>query len=153
MPTISRPVWAEIDLNSLAHNITEVRRIIEPGSEIMAVVKANAYGHGAIQSSRVFLENGAESLAVATLTEAIELRKASITDPILIFGYTPSNLAVEVLKWNINPTIYTLDCAEALSKTAENQHATVKIHIKVDTGLGRIGFQPNEDSLCHSQNI
>ena len=98
-----RPVWVEINLDNLAHNIMEVRRIVKNTSRVMAVVKANAYGHGSIQASKVFLENGADRLAVATLSEASELRRAGIKVPILILGYTPTYQYHMVVKNNINP--------------------------------------------------
>src|SRR5699024_7876541 len=86
-----RPVCAEIELDSLAHNIKEVRRITNKEAIVTAVVKANAYGHGSIEAAKVFLENGANRLAVATLSEAVELRRADIDAPILILGYTPDS--------------------------------------------------------------
>jgi alanine racemase len=120
---------------------------------IMAVVKANAYGHGAVESSRVFLENGAQKLAVATLSEAIELRKARITAPILVLGYTSPEKAESILRWNITPTVYTIECAKGLTNAAENLGVNANIHIKIDSGLGRIGFQPNETSFSAISKI
>ena len=143
----TRPVWAEIDFDRLVHNIGEVRMITKPGTIIMAVVKANAYGHGAIAAAKTFLENGAERLAVATLTEAIELRRAGINAPILILGDTPDYQSKEVVEQDINPTVYTYRHAEALSRAAADQGKVVKAHIKLDTGLGRIGFLPTENSI------
>jgi alanine racemase len=147
MQTATRPVWAEIDIDTLTHNIGEVRRVTEPSAEIMAVVKANAYGHGAVQCSRVFLENGAKSLAVATLSEAVELRGAGVEAPILVLGYTPVEHFGETRKWGVTPTIYTLSGAKALADVAESVGKVAKAHIKVDTGLGRIGFLPSDESL------
>ncbi len=143
----TRPVWAEIDIDRLIHNIKEVRRVTRPETIIMAVVKANSYGHGAITCARIFMENGAERLAVATLTEAIELRQAGIDAPILVLGYTPDYLSPEVIEYSINPTVYTYEHAETLSKAAADLGQVAKIHIKLDTGLGRIGFLPTEDSV------
>jgi len=141
------PVWAEINLDSLRHNIEVIRDIVPSKSMIMAVVKANAYGHGAVESSRFFLEYGADSLAVATLSEAIELRRAGITAPILILGYTSPEQVESILRWSITPTVYTIEYAESLSGTAGRIGVTADIHIKIDSGLGRIGFQPDEPSL------
>ena len=143
----TRPVWAEVDLDKLAHNIREVRRITKPETIIMAVVKADAYGHGATVSAKTFLENGAERLAVATLTEAIELRRAGLEAPILILGYTSSYLSGEVVEYDVNPTVYTYGQAEALSKAAIAKGRVAKIHVKLDTGMGRIGFLPTEESI------
>lgn len=146
MQSLTMPVWAEINLDSLRHNIQAIREIVPSKTMIMSVVKANAYGHGAVESSRVFLENGADMFAVATLSEAIELRKAKITAPILILGYTSPEQAESVLRWNITSTVYTIECARCLSEAAEKRGINANIHIKIDSGLGRIGFQPNETS-------
>ena len=153
MQTSTRPVWAEIDIDTLAHNIGEVRRVTEPSAEIMAVVKANAYGHGAVQCSRVFLENGAKSLAVATLNEAVELRGAGVEAPILVLGYTPVEHFGANLKWDVTPTIYTVEGARALADAAESVGNVTKAHVKVDTGLGRIGFLPSDESLNAIEEI
>ena len=147
MMRYTRPVWAEVDLDKLAHNIGEVRRITRPETIIMAVVKADAYGHGAIIASKTFLENGAERLAVASLSEAIELRRAGIDAPVLVLGYTPIYQSEEVVEYDVNPTVYTYRHAEALSKAAIARGKIVRIHIKLDTGLGRIGFLQTENSI------
>ncbi len=147
MQAPTMPVWAEINLDSLRHNIDAIREIVPANSMIMAVVKANAYGHGSVESSRVFLENGADSLAVATISEAIELRRAGITAPILILGYTSPEQVESIIKWSITPTVYTIEYAENLSNFADRIGVTADIHIKIDSGLGRIGFQPDKQSL------
>ncbi len=135
-------------MDSLRHNIDAIREIVPSESKMMAVVKANAYGHGAVESSQVFLENGADSLAVATLSEAIELRRTGITAPILILGYTSPEQVESILRWSVTPTVYTVEVAEILSLAADELGVTADIHIKVDTGLGRIGFQTDEASLA-----
>jgi len=142
------PVWAEINLDSLRHNIEAIRQIVPADSMMMAVVKANAYGHGAVECSKLFLENGADSLAVATLSEAIELRRARTTSPVLVLGYTSPEQVGSILRWNVTTTVYTIEVAETLSRVAGELGVTADIHIKVDTGLGRIGFQPDESSLA-----
>jgi len=147
MQAPAMPVWTEINLDSLRHNIDEIREIVPAESMMMAVVKANAYGHGSVECSRVFLENGADSLAVATLSEAIELRRAGITASILILGYTSPEQVESILRWSVTPTVYTTEYADRLSGAADELGVTADIHIKVDTGLGRIGFQPDEASL------
>jgi len=147
MQTPAMPVWAEINLDSLRHNIDEIREIVPADSMMMAVVKANAYGHGSVECSRVFLENGADSLAVATLSEAIELRKVGITASILILGYTSPEQVESILRWSVTPTVYTTEYADRLSGAADELDVTADIHIKIDSGLGRIGFQPDEASL------
>ncbi len=109
---MSRPAWAEVDLDALAHNIREVRRLTNKNTLIMAAIKADAYGHGAIQSSRVFLENGADRLGVATLTEGLELRRVGIDAPILNLGYTPVDQYEILIKNHVSATIYNLDHAK-----------------------------------------
>jgi alanine racemase len=141
-----RPVWAEVDMDKLAHNMREIRRIAK-SKEIMAVVKADAYGHGALDVAPVLLENGADRLAVAVLSEAIELRRGGIECPIMILGFTPPNLIDEILRHNIEQTVYSYELAKELSKMAQKKNKIVKIHIKVDTGMGRIGYLPNEESI------
>ncbi|RKD30070.1 alanine racemase [Thermohalobacter berrensis] len=142
-----RPVWAEINLDNLIHNLNEVKRIVKEGTLITAVVKADAYGHGSIMAAKTFLENGADRLAVATLSEAIELRNNGINAPILILGYTPTSQAEEVVSNNIIQTVYTFEHAKKISKAAKKLDKTGKIHIKIDTGMSRIGFKPNESTI------
>ncbi|HHV27135.1 MAG TPA: alanine racemase [Tissierellia bacterium] len=148
-----RPVWAEIDLDSLAHNIKEVRRITNKEAIVTAVVKANAYGHGSIEAAKVFLENGANRLAVATLSEAVELRRADIDTPILILGYTPDSQHKIAVENDIIEAIYTLESAEKLSQVAGNLNKKAKVHIKVDSGMGRIGFPPVDSSIDKIEKI
>lgn len=137
---ISRPAWAEIDLSAIAHNLNELRRVTGNGAKIMAVVKANAYGHGAIEVTRTVLANGADFLAVALLNEALELRQAGINAPILILGYTPYEQLIEAVKENITLPIYNIEGAKAVSDAATALGKKAKIHIKIDTGMGRLGF-------------
>lgn len=142
-----RPTWVEIDLDNLAHNIREVRRLTKKDILITAVVKANAYGHGSIKAAEVFLKNGADRLAVATLSEAIELRMGNINAPILILGYTPTTQYPLVLKWDIIQTIYDYESGKLLSECASNMGKKAIVHIKIDSGMGRIGFLPKAESI------
>ena len=142
-----RPVWAEINLDNLAHNMREVKKSVKEGTLITAVVKANAYGHGSVYAARTFLKNGADRLAVATLAEAIELRNAGIDVPILILGYTPVSQYSSVIEHDITQTIYNLENARAFSQTAGKLNKTGYIHIKIDSGMGRIGFLPTDKSV------
>jgi len=142
-----RPVWAEINLDNLAHNIREIRKIVKQDTLITAVIKANAYGHGSVEAAKTFLENGADRLAVATLSEAIELREAGIGVPILILGYTPESQYSQVIKYDITQTIYNVESASAFSEAASAQNKTGTIHIKIDSGMGRIGFLPKDESI------
>ncbi|WP_138203510.1 alanine racemase [Haloimpatiens lingqiaonensis] len=141
-----RPVWAEINLDKLASNMKEIRRVAK-SKDIIAVVKADAYGHGALDVAPVFLENGANRLAVAVISEAVELRRGGIECPIMILGFTPPNLIDNLLRYDIEQTVYSYDFAEEISNMAVKNKKIAKIHIAVDTGMGRIGFLPNEDSV------
>lgn len=132
--------WAEIDLNAYAHNIQELNRITRPPARLMAVVKANGYGHGAVEISRRALQNGAGYLAVARINEAVALRKAGLSAPILILGYSPPALAETLIEYELTQTVYHLRTAQALSDMARRAGRKIKIHIKVDSGMGRLGF-------------
>lgn len=146
MEKIMRPVWAEIDLDKAAYNMKNIKKLVGD-KEVIAVVKADCYGHGADDLAPVFLENGASRLAVAILTEGIELRKKNITAPIMILGYTPLELSEELINNDIEQTVYDLEYAKKLSSLAEKLGKKAKIHIALDTGMGRIGFIPNEESI------
>ena len=132
--------WAEIDLNAYAHNITELKRITRNGARLMAVVKANGYGHGAIEVARKALENGAQYLGVARINEAVQLRTAGLDAPILIFGYTPPDLAETLIRYDLTQTVYSIAAANTLSAIAGRQGKKIKVHIKVDSGMGRLGL-------------
>ena len=146
MEKIMRPVWTEIDLDILANNMKNIKKLAG-NKEVMAVVKADAYGHGAVDVAHCFLENGASRLAVAMLTEAIELRNNNITAPIMILGYTPLYLGEELINYDIEQTIYDLDYAKELSSLALTRNKKAKVHIALDTGMGRIGFLPSDESF------
>lgn len=152
MEKILRPVWAEIDLDALAYNMRNIKSLAGD-KEVIAVVKADCYGHGSVDTAPVLLENGASRLAVAVLTEGIELRNAGITAPIMILGYTPEYLGEELIKYDIEQTVYSLEYAQNLSQTAVLLNKKAKIHIALDTGMGRIGFMPNEKSLKEVSEI
>ena len=143
-----RPVWAEINLDNIAHNIQEVKRVSKEGCIITAVVKANGYGHGSVDIVETLLENGASRLAVATLDEAIELRTKNINCDILILGYTSATRADKVITYDLDQCVYSFEVAEELSLQAKKQNKIAKIHIKLDTGMGRIGYIPNDASIA-----
>ena len=142
-----RPVWSEINLDNLVHNLKEIKRVTNDTSEIMAVVKADAYGHGAIEIAKALIGEGIKRLAVATMSEAIELRKEGIDSKILILGYTPRNQFKYLLKYDIIPTIYDYDAAFILSKTARHMNKTCNIHVKIDTGMNRLGFKSKDETV------
>ncbi len=137
-------VWAEIDLDALNENFNAVKGLLKPETKILAVVKANAYGHGAVPCARELLAAGADYLGVATIEEALELRHANIFAPILILGYSASQQAEVLISNNITPTVYTLDFAKALSDAALKLRKDCRIHIKVNTGMERLGFEPEQ---------
>ena len=136
--------YAEISLEAIRHNILEVKKRIPDDVKLLAVVKANAYGHGAVPVAKA-LEDLADFYAVAMLEEAAELREAGITHPILILGYTSPSQYEELLRLDVRPCIYDLHTAEVLSETACRLGLTAKPHIAVDTGMTRIGFQVTEE--------
>ncbi len=138
---ISRPVWAEINLDHLAHNMREVRRLTKPEAMCTAVIKADGYGHGALEIGKTLLENGADRFAVATLSEGIQLKKQFPNVEILILGYTPNHLLECVLDKQLIQTFYTLEQVTLFSNLAVQQKKTGKIHIKIDTGMHRIGMK------------
>lgn len=141
-----RPVWAEINLDNLAHNMRQIKAISN-SKEIMAIVKADAYGHGAVDAVPVLLENGATRLAVAVVSEAVELRRSGIEVPIMILGYTPAIFSHELFKYNIEQTVTSYEYAQQLSLEAKKEKKSVKIHLAFDSGMGRIGFLPSEESI------
>lgn len=137
----------EIDLDNLAFNMKEIRNLVSKETMIMAVVKGNAYGHGSVDASKVFLENGADRLAVSIYQEGIELRNAGIKVAILILNYTPHSQYEKAIKSDLILSIYNYEDAKLLSEIAGRINKKVKVHIKIDTGMGRIGFLPNEEGI------
>ena len=145
-----RRAWAEVDLDALSHNYATVRQLTAPTAKICCVIKANAYGHGAVTLARFYEEQGADFLAVSNLEEALELRCAEITLPILILGYTPPEAASILAKEEISQCVFSLVYAKELASAAEREGVLVKVHFKVDTGMGRIGFDLRHESLLFS---
>jgi alanine racemase len=138
-----RPTWVEVDLSAIGHNVQRIKQIVGSGVEVMAVLKADAYGHGALRVARTALLHGASALAVACLSEAITLRENGINAPILILGYTPPWQAAEIARYGLTATVYSLDVAQHLSRAAiGRRHGRTAVHIKVDSGMGRLGLQP-----------
>jgi alanine racemase len=135
-------IWAEIDLNAIAHNVRELRRRTDPGAEVMAVVKADGYGHGALEVARTALASGADWLGAARLPEAIALREAGLDAPILVFGYTPPADAGRLIDFDLRQSVYSLDAARAYSGAAEARGRKIRVHLKMDTGMGRLGMVP-----------
>ena len=143
-------VWAEVDLKAIAHNVRELRSITDSRASLMAVVKANAYGHGVLEVSRKVLENGADVLGVARLNEGIELREAGFDVPVLIFGYTPPMLAKKLIEFDLTQTVWSYKTAETIAGVAVSYNKKIKAHLKVDTGMGRLGLLPD---CCRPSSI
>ncbi|MEA4816736.1 MAG: alanine racemase [Lachnospiraceae bacterium] len=137
-------VTAKIDLDAMAKNMKNIKAMLPSGVKVMGIVKADAYGHGALETAKVILYNGADALGVAIANEGINLRQNNILVPILILGYTPPALLSDVVSNNLIQTIFSFESALKLSEAAKALGKTAKIHIKIDTGMGRIGFLPNE---------
>lgn len=141
-----RPVWAEVDLDKLAHNMREIRRVSK-SKDIIAVIKADGYGHGALDIAPTLLENGATRIAVAVLSEAIELRRGGIEKSIVVLGFTPPSLIDMLLRYDIEQTVYSYELSKEISLMAQKKNKIAKVHIALDTGMGRIGYLPNEESI------
>src|SRR5215213_7841888 len=136
-----RPTWAEIDLNNLAANFSQIKQRVSPAARVMAVVKANAYGHGAVQCAQRLAREGADWFGVALPEEGIELRDSGITQPILcLAGYWPGQAAA-CIRHRLTPVVYRLDTIEALNQTAADAGIVADVHVKVDTGMGRLGVR------------
>ena len=139
--------WAEIDLDALENNIKNIKSYVKSGTKVMAVVKADAYGHGCPVAAKTLIKNGADYLGVAFIDEAKQIRDAGIDCPILVLGYTAAEDVEKMVELDVTPTVYQLESAEKFSKAAIKYGKKVKIHIKLDTGMNRIGFPCNEESL------
>jgi alanine racemase len=133
-------LYAKIDLGAIASNVRELRRIANPSARLMAVVKANGYGHGANEVAGAALENGADVLGVARLCEAVALREAGFSAPVQIFGYTPAGQAETLLRYGLTQTVFSLEEASGLSRVAVAKGGRIKVHVKIDTGMGRLGL-------------
>lgn len=139
-----RPAWVEVDLAAIGHNLQELRRLVGPRVRIMAVVKGNAYGHGAVEVARVAAGSGADQLAVAILQEALQLRQAQVACPILVLGCALPDQAFCIVSNSITQAISTLQMGVALSTAACSLGKTAYAHVKVDTGMGRLGVPVRE---------
>ena len=135
--------WAEISLDAITHNFREIKRRVGD-RKLCCVIKADGYGHGAVELAQLYEELGADFFAVSNIDEGIEIRNAGITLPILILGYTPVRDAAKLSEYDISQAVFSLDYAKALSQECERADCTCKIHIKADTGMSRIGFMCQE---------
>ena len=144
MPLCGRPTFAEIDMDALRHNLRSAREFIGNDVKILAVVKANAYGHGAIECARVLESGGVDWFGVALIEEAVELRGAGISKPILCLGGCSTGDERNLLEFNITPVIFNLEQAGALQIAASDAGQIMRVHIKIDTGMGRLGIRWNK---------
>ena len=139
-----RPTWIEIDLDAIGDNVESIARIVGPHVAIMAVLKADAYGHGAIRAARTVLQHGAKALAVATLGEAVGLRDVGIVAPILVLGYTPAWQVRDAIRRDVQITLFDEEVARECALAAHELALPARVHVKVDTGMARLGLQPAE---------
>lgn len=135
-----RRCWAEVHLDRLENNFKLIRQAVAPSAEIIAVIKANGYGHGDIAVATTLCAAGAKQFAVANITEALRLRQAGITQPLLILGASPEDKAALLAQYNITQCVFSLEYAQKLSAQAAANGVTINVHLKADTGLGRLGF-------------
>ena len=131
----------EIDLDALKANFEEIKKATTPGTGILAVVKADAYGHGALEIAKTLIDSGAAGLCLATIDEAVELRRHGIEVPMMTLGFTDPSRFEDAVKHDVEQSVYSFEIAKALSEEAVKQGKTCRIHIKLDTGMGRIGFK------------
>ncbi len=143
--------WAEIDIDALLSNFSEIRKITN--SKIAAVVKANAYGHGASVTASILENAGADMFAVSNIEEALDLRRNGIICPIIILGYTPADYARSLADGGIVQTIFSLEYAKALSNAALRAGVEIECHLKLDTGMSRLGFDCRDDALSGTEDM
>ena len=136
-----RPTWAEIHLDNLAANFQHVKNIVSPAARVMAIVKADAYGHGAVECARRLAREGADWFGVAIPEEGIQLRATGITQPILSLGGFWTAQAATCIQQRLTPVVYRLDMLESLNQAAIDAGAVVDAHVKIDTGMGRLGIR------------
>ena len=145
MQSTLKRTWAEINLDNLTHNLNVIRTQVGPKAKLLGVVKADAYGHGAVRVARHLEKIGAEYLAISNIDECEELRVNGIKLPILMLGFTPADQAERILALDMTQAVVNLDIARAYSAAAVKSGKTMRIHIKLDTGMGRLGFQCDEN--------
>lgn len=147
--------WVEVSLNALENNAVNIKKLLSDKTKMMAVVKADAYGHGAVETAKLFLENGADFLGVACADELIQLRNSGVDAPVLILGYVSSQDMDKVIGYNPRITVGNFSTAKAVSNSSMKHGVCTKIHIKVDTGMNRLGFQckNSEDILKMAEAI
>jgi alanine racemase len=148
-----RPTWAEVDLDAIRWNVRQFKSLVGDSVKVLVAVKADAYGHGAVPVARTCVEAGAEYLGVASVEEGVELRDAGIECPILVLGYAPLEAAPYIVEYGLTQAVYQTELVHALADAAARANRTVKVHIKVDTGMSRIGVLTPEDVLNLAKRI
>ena len=146
MAEVKAPCWAEVSIDAIVNNFRQVRQYVRRDCRCLAIVKADAYGHGAVTVARALEAAGADRFGVATLAEARELRDAGITLPILILSYTPPAAAAELAQLNVMQSVTDAAYAEALNAEAAKAGVTLTVHVKVDTGMSRVGFVYHDEA-------
>ena len=150
---ITAPTWAEINLDNIKFNLSNIKKILKKDTKICGVLKANAYGHGSVEVAKLLEREKVDYFAVARLEEALELRENNITLPILCLGYIPEeSLEIAIIN-NIIITIYSLEMAQKINDIAMCIKEKAFVHIKIDTGMTRIGFQPNKEAITDITKI
>ncbi|VIC94729.1 alanine racemase [Clostridioides difficile] len=147
MQKITVPTWAEINLDNLRFNLNNIKNLLEEDIKICGVIKADAYGHGAVEVAKLLEKEKVDYLAVARTAEGIELRQNGITLPILNLGYNPEEAFEDSIKNKITMTVYSLETAQKINEIAKSLGEKACVHVKIDSGMTRIGFQPNEESV------
>lgn len=146
--------WVEINLDSIINNLNEIRKHLGPDVKINGVIKADGYGHGAVMTAKVLSANGIDMLSVATLDEAIQLRKQKIATPILVLGYTDVGRLKEIINNNITVSVFDIETARNLSEEAKAKDKKINVHIKINTGMNRIGFHfTDAESLVKAYSL
>lgn len=152
-----RPAWAEINLAHLDYNIKNIKHKVGDGVAIIGVIKADGYGHGSVRTAEVLRKNGVKTFAVATLSEAVKLREHHIREEIIVLGLTPDMYASTIVEYGITPVVCSLSNASAISRAAHERAKVVNGLIAVDTGMGRIGYLPDESNavkeIAEMQNL
>ena len=141
-----RRLYELIDLDAIDSNVAEIRKLLKPGTRLMAVVKADGYGHGAVPVARA-IEDKVDAFGVSIIEEAVELRQGGIVKPVLIFGFTAPERYGELFENNIEQTVFSADIARSLSAAASAAGATARVHIKIDTGMQRTGFEDTAENI------
>lgn len=149
----TRATWAEINIDSLKQNYKNIKKLLKEDTKICGVVKANAYGHGSVQIAKTLVSEGVDYLAIATLEEGIELRNNDIEVPILCLGYIQENCFDLAVENDIDITIYKNESAQSLNKVSEQKNKKARVHIKLDTGMSRLGFPINDETVDSIERI